>query len=92
MLFAGRLEVWNPGTLPPSLTVEMTILGKPKSSRKEYRLTKKGAALLTALRKGKTKQGILASGEADALRTLPARTGGPGRPGRRRACGFLSTG
>jgi predicted HTH transcriptional regulator len=23
MLFADRLEVWNPGTLPPSLTVEM---------------------------------------------------------------------
>jgi predicted HTH transcriptional regulator len=23
MLFADRLEVWNPGTLPPSLTLEM---------------------------------------------------------------------
>jgi predicted HTH transcriptional regulator len=22
MLFADRLEVWNPGTLPPSLTLE----------------------------------------------------------------------
>ncbi|MDO8369852.1 MAG: ATP-binding protein [Candidatus Nitrotoga sp.] len=25
MLFADRLEVWNPGALPPSLTLPVTI-------------------------------------------------------------------
>ena len=31
MLFADRLEIWNPGTLPPSLTIES--LSKPHSSQ-----------------------------------------------------------
>jgi predicted HTH transcriptional regulator len=31
MLFADRFEVWNPGTLPPSLTIES--LSKPHSSQ-----------------------------------------------------------
>ena len=30
MLFSNRLEIWNPGTLPPSLTIES--LRKPHSS------------------------------------------------------------
>jgi ATP-dependent DNA helicase RecG len=31
MLFADRLEIWNPGTLPPSLTIES--LSKTHSSQ-----------------------------------------------------------
>jgi len=31
MLFSDRLEIWNPGTLPPSLTIES--LSKPHSSQ-----------------------------------------------------------
>ncbi|MFH1778210.1 MAG: ATP-binding protein [Candidatus Omnitrophota bacterium] len=31
MLFADRLEIWNPGTLPPSLTIES--LARPHSSQ-----------------------------------------------------------
>jgi len=36
MLFADRLEVWNPGTLMPSLTLEM--LGRPHESVPRNRL------------------------------------------------------
>lgn len=45
MLFANRLEVWNPGTLPPSLTLEMlrqphgSVPGNPLLAEPRY-LTK----------------------------------------------------